>query len=91
MRALKHTSAKIQTSSSAAGQLTIAERFIERSEIRVDVAACIRWFLFGLAALATAVSGLVIACEGASKSKQVVNQGTEIRSVDHRATQTDGR
>ena len=45
----------------AGGKLTPIERAIERSDIKVDVAACIRWFWFGLAAFVTALTGLIIA------------------------------
>ncbi|UYY77466.1 hypothetical protein [Sphingomonas sp. R1] len=37
------------------------ERVIERSDIKVDLAACIRWFWFGLAAFVTALTGSIIA------------------------------
>jgi len=45
----------------AGRKLTPVERAIERSDIKVDLAACIRWFWFGLAAFVTALTGLVIA------------------------------
>lgn len=41
--------------------LTAVERLIERSDVVVDVAACIRWFWFGLATFVTALTGLIIA------------------------------
>ncbi|MEG3088722.1 hypothetical protein [Sphingomonas sp. PB4P5] len=41
--------------------LTVAERLIEHSDIKVDLAACIRWFWFGLAAFITALTGFIIA------------------------------
>lgn len=45
--------------------LTPLERMIERSDIKIDLAACIRWFWFGLAAFVTAMTGLVIALSAA--------------------------
>lgn len=55
------TSRKPPAKARAHRDLTAFERFVERSDIKVDVAACIRWFWFGLAAFVTALTGLIIA------------------------------
>ncbi len=46
--------------------LTPLERVIERSDIKIDVAACIRWFWFGLTGFVTALTGLAAALSAAS-------------------------
>ena len=49
--------------------LTPFERAIQRSDIKIDLAACIRWFWFGLAAFVTAMTGLVIALSSAPEAE----------------------
>jgi hypothetical protein len=49
--------------------LTPFERAIQRSDIKIDLAACIRWFWFGLAAFVTAMTGLVMALSSAPKAE----------------------
>ncbi|WP_143043405.1 hypothetical protein [Sphingopyxis sp. YR583] len=43
----------------AASDLTLLERVVERSDIKVDVAACIRWLCWGLSTLLLATAILI--------------------------------
>lgn len=70
--------------------LTPFERAIQRSDIKIDLAACIRWFWFGLAAFVSAMTGLVMALSSAPNAeaqngvKPYVEAGTSPKVSDPR-------